>query len=408
MTRGILTWNDRFLDATTPLAREYNEAMDLPLEALEKRAAATGLQGIPTKVLDKERLTTADCLAMYKSDDVALLGLLANEVRERKHGNVAFYNVNIHVNYTNWCNQFCGFCAFQRRPGDDGAYCMSPEQVGEALSAANPEATEVHMVAGVWPALKYDYFLEILRAAKAARPDIHVKAYTMVEIDEIERLANKPLPEVLDELKEAGLDSMPGGGAEVFSERVRQQLYPKKMSADRWLELARGIHEYGFKTNCTMLYGMTETLEERVDHLDRLRALQDDTGGFQTYIPLAFHPDNTPQLSHLPIPSPIERLRSIAIGRLFLDNIPHIKAYWIMTGLAVAQTALSMGADDLDGTVSQEKVYHDAGASTPEVLTRADIHRLIRQAGRVPVERNTVYEVINDFSDGDPVEELCV
>ncbi|MCP4092397.1 MAG: aminofutalosine synthase MqnE [Planctomycetes bacterium] len=382
--------------------------MELPTEALELRAARTGLQGIPTKVANQERLSTDDCLAMYQSDDVALLGMLANDVRERMHGNVAFYNVNIHVNYTNYCNQFCGFCAFQRRPGDDGAYCMTPEQVGEELAKANPEATEVHMVAGVWPALKYDYFLEILRAAKASRPDIHVKAYTMVEIDEIERLANKPLPEVLDELKEAGLDSMPGGGAEVFSERVRQQLYPKKMSAERWLELARGIHEYGFKTNCTMLYGMTETLEERVDHLNRLRELQDDTSGFQTYIPLAFHPENTPALGHLPIPSPLERLRSIAIGRLFLDNVPHIKAYWIMTGLAVAQAALSMGADDLDGTVSQEKVYHDAGASTPEVLTRADIHRLIRQAGREPVERNTVYDIVNDFADGDPVEELCV
>ena len=258
------------------------------------------------------------------------------------------------------------------------------------------------MVAGVWPALKYDYFLEILRAAKAARPDIHIKAFTMVEIDEIVNLAKKPLPEVLDELREAGLDSMPGGGAEVFSERVRQQLYPRKMSAERWLELARGIHEYGFKTNCTLMYGMTETLEERVDHLSRLRALQDDTQGFQTFIPLAFHPDNTPMLSHLPMPSPTERLRSIAIGRLFLDNVPHVKAYWIMLGLATAQAALSMGADDLDGTVSQEKVYHNAGASTPEVLSRSAIHRLIRETGHVPVERDTLYKVMHDFRDGDP------
>ena len=207
---------------------------------------------------------------------------------------------------------------------------------------------------------------------------------------------------VLDELREAGLDSMPGGGAEVFSERVRQQLYPRKMSAERWLELARGIHEYGFRTNCTMLYGMTETLEERVDHLSRLRNLQDDTKGFQTYIPLAFHPDNTPALSHLPIPSPMERLRSIAIGRLYLDNVAHVKAYWIMTGLAVAQAAQSMGSADLDGTVSQEKVYHDAGASTPEILSRSDIHRLIRETGHVPVERGTLYEVLRDFRSGDP------
>ncbi len=371
--------------------------MELPLEALENRAQTTGLAGIPTKVANGHRLSTGDALAMYRSDDVALLGLLANHMRKAMHGDVAYYNVNIHVNYTNWCNQFCGFCAFQRRPGDDGAYCMTPEQVHDVLASANPEATEVHMVAGVWPALKYSYFLEILRAAKTARPDIHVKAFTMVEIDEIVRLAKKPLAEVLDELREAGLDSMPGGGAEVFSERVRQQLYPRKMSAERWLELARGIHKYGFKTNCTMLYGMTETLEERVDHLTRLRALQDDTQGFQTYIPLAFHPANTPKLSHLPMPSPLERLRSIAIGRLYLDNVPHVKAYWIMTGLAVAQAALSMGADDLDGTVSQEKVYHDAGAQTPEILRRQDIHRLILESGHVPVERNTLYQVVRDF-----------
>ncbi|MGB0952241.1 MAG: aminofutalosine synthase MqnE [Planctomycetota bacterium] len=376
--------------------------MDLPLEALEARAAKTGLSGIPTRVLEGVRLNDADCLAMYRSDDVALLGTLANHVRKQMHGDVTYYNVNIHVNYTNYCNQFCGFCAFQRRPGDDGAYCMTPDQVHAELAKANPEATEVHMVAGVWPALKYDYFLEILRAAKAARPDIHVKAFTMVEIDEIVRLAKKPLPEVLDELREAGLDSMPGGGAEVFSERVRQQLYPRKMSSERWLELARGIHEYGFRTNCTMLYGMTETLEERVDHLSRLRNLQDDTNGFQTYIPLAFHPDNTPSLSHLPMPSPMERLRSIAIGRLYLDNVAHVKAYWIMTGLAVAQAAQSMGSADLDGTVSQEKVYHDAGASTPEILSRSDIHRLIRETGHVPVERGTLYEVLRDFRDGDP------
>lgn len=376
--------------------------MQLSLDALESRAARSGLAGIPTKVAAGERLSPADGLAMYQSDDVALLGMLANDVRRRLHGDVAYYNVNIHVNYTNWCNQFCDFCAFQRRPGDDGAYCMSPEQVHEALSSANPEASEVHMVAGVWPALGYDYFLEILRAAKAARPDIHVKAFTMVEIDEIVRLAKKPLPDVLDELREAGLDSMPGGGAEVFSERVRQELYPRKMSAEGWLELAQGIHEYGFKTNCTMLYGMTETLEERVDHLRRLRDLQDKTNGFQTYIPLAFHPDNTPALTHLPIPSPSERLRSVAIGRLFLDNVPHVKAYWIMLGIAVAQTALQMGADDLDGTVSQEKVYHDAGAQTPQQMTRGQIHRLIRDSGHVPVERGTLYEVRQDFRDGDP------
>ena len=380
--------------------------MDIPIDHLEQRAAAAGLAGIPTKVMAGERLSFEDGVAMYKTDDVTLLGLLANHVREQMHGDVCYYNVNTHVNYTNYCNQMCDFCAFQRRPGDDGAYCMSPDQIENAVKTANPEATEVHMVAGVWPALGYPYFLDILRAAKRGRPDIHVKAFTMVEIDQIVRLAKKPVGEVLAELREAGLDSMPGGGAEIFAERVHKELYPRKLSSDNWVKLAKEIHNNGFKTNCTMMYGMIETIEERVDHLQRLRDLQDETGGFQTYIPLAFHPDNT-KLEHIEKPSPTERLRSIAVGRLFLDNIPHIKAYWIMLGLEVAQAALTMGADDLDGTVSQEKIYHEAGASTPQELTRADIHKLIREAGRRPVERNTVYDVIADFSDESGSFEKC-
>ena len=380
--------------------------MDIPIDHLEQRAAAAGLAGIPTKVMAGERLSFEDGAAMYRTDDVTLLGLLANHVREQMHGDICYYNVNTHVNYTNYCNQMCDFCAFQRRPGDDGAYCMSPDQIENAVKTANPEATEVHMVAGVWPALGYPYFLDILRAAKRGRPDIHVKAFTMVEIDQIVRLAKKPVAEVLAELREAGLDSMPGGGAEIFAERVHEELYPRKLSSDNWVKLAKEIHDNGFKTNCTMMYGMIETIEERVDHLQRLRNLQDETGGFQTYIPLAFHPDNT-KLEHLEKPSPTERLRSIAVGRLFLDNIPHIKAYWIMLGLEVAQAALTMGADDLDGTVSQEKIYHEAGASTPQQLTRADIHKLIREAGRRPVERNTVYDVIADFSDESDSFEKC-
>jgi aminodeoxyfutalosine synthase len=380
--------------------------VDIPIDHLEQRAAAAGLAGIPTKVMAGERLSFEDGVAMYKTDDVTLLGLLANHIREQMHGDICYYNVNTHVNYTNYCNQMCDFCAFQRRPGDDGAYCMSPDQIENAVKTANPEATEVHMVAGVWPALGYPYFLDILRAAKRGRPDIHVKAFTMVEIDQIVRLAKKPVAEVLAELREAGLDSMPGGGAEIFAERVHEELYPRKLSSDNWVKLAKEIHNNGFKTNCTMMYGMIETIEERVDHLQRLRDLQDETGGFQTYIPLAFHPDNT-KLEHIEKPSPTERLRSIAVGRLFLDNIPHIKAYWIMLGLEVAQAALTMGADDLDGTVSQEKIYHEAGASTPQQLTRADIHKLIREAGRRPVERNTVYDVIADFSDESDSFEKC-
>jgi aminodeoxyfutalosine synthase len=372
--------------------------MHLPLDVLEQTAARAGLAGIPSKVRAGQRLSAEDGLAMYQTADIALLGLMADEVRRRMHGDRTFYNVNIHINYTNWCNQFCDFCAFQRRPKDDGAYCMSPEQIEAELSAANPEATELHMVAGVWPALDYDYFLNILRAAKRARPDIHVKAFTMVEINQILKISGKSPAETMAELREAGLDSMPGGGAEVFAERVRAELYPKKMSSERWIELAEQIHGMGFRTNATLLYGMIETLEERVDHLQRLRDLQDRTGGFQAFIPLAFHPANT-KLEHLPYPSVHERLRAIAIGRLFLDNFKQIKAYWIMLGLPVAQMALNYGANDLDGTVSQEKVYHEAGASTPQALTRSALHQLIREAGLVPVERNTLYQEIP--RDGD-------
>lgn len=375
--------------------------MQLALPILEARAERSGLAGLPTRVRAGQRLDARDGLALWRSDDVGLIGMLAHEARTRRWGRDAFYNVNIHINYTNWCNKFCSFCAFQRRPQDEGAYCLTPEQIHDQLKAANPEATEVHMVAGVWPALPYQYYLDICRAAKAARPDILVKAFTMVEVDQIVKTARKPVEDVLADLKAAGLDSMPGGGAEVFSERVRQQLYPLKMGAERWIELARAIHRFGFKTNCTMLYGMTETLEERVDHLLRLRELQDETGGFQAFIPLAFHPANT-ELDHLPFPSATERLRAVAIGRLLLDNVPHVKAYWVMLGLAVAQTALRMGADDLDGTVTQERIYHDAGAETPQALSRADLHHLIREAGCTPVERDTLYRVRRRFDAGDP------
>ncbi len=372
--------------------------MILTRKALESRAARSGLMGIPSKVLAGERLTTDDCLALYRSDDLALIGLLAHHARRRRHGDRVFYNVNIHIDYTNWCNKFCEFCAFQRRPGEEGAWCMTPEQIEGSLRKANPEATEVHMVAGVWPALPYSYFLDICRAAKAARPDIHVKAFTMVEIEQIVKTAAKPIEEVLEELRAAGLDSMPGGGAEIFSERVRRDLYPLKMGAERWLEMARAIHRMGFRTNCTMLYGMTETLDERVHHLACLRDLQDETGGFQTYVPLAFHPAHT-GLAHLPFPSAAERLRSIAVGRLFLDNVEHVKAYWIMLGIPVAQLALNMGADDFDGTVSQENIYHDAGAETPESLDRGRIHALIREAGLRPVERDTLYHTLRTFDE---------
>jgi aminodeoxyfutalosine synthase len=249
------------------------------------------------------------------------------------------------------------------------------------------------MVAGIHPKLEYAYYLDLLRAVKRARPSIHVKAFTMVELDQIAKKARKPLSEVLPELVEAGLGSVPGGGAEIFAERVHRESYHLKISGEEWLEIARTVHRAGLKSNCTMLHGHVETLEERVDHLDRLRRLQDETGGFQTYIPLSFHSENT-EMADVPGPTALDELREIAVGRLLLDNIPHVKAYWILMDVPVAQTALSFGADDVDGTVVEEHIYHDAGATTPQKMQRAELIRWIRDAGRIPVERDTLYNVV--------------
>ena len=271
---------------------------------------------------------------------------------------------------------------------------MSPEEIAEKIREQLDEpVTEVHMVAGVYPKLPYDYYLDILRAAKSARPEIHVKAFTMIELMQIARRAKKPLAEVLPELVEAGLGSCPGGGAEIFADRVHREGYHLKNTGDEWIETARTVHEAGLRSNCTMLHGHIETIEERVDHLDRLRRLQDDTGGLQTYIPLSFHPENT-EWSHLPGPTALDELREIALGRLMLDNVPHIKAYWIMLSIPIAQLALSYGADDVDGTVVEEKIYHEAGATTPQVVARAELEQWIRDAGRIPVERDTLYNVV--------------
>ena len=362
-------------------------------DALLARARKAGLASIAEKVLAGARLDLEDGLALYRAD-LHAVGELANRSRERRHGDLAYFNVNQHVNYTNYCNKFCSFCSFDRLPGQEGAFWLTPEQAAAKIRAQLHEpVTEVHMVAGVWPAIPYSYYLELLRAVKAARPSIHVKAFTMVELDQIAKVARKPLTEVLEELKAAGLDSCPGGGAEVFAERVHEAGYRLKISGERWLDIARTVHRAGLRTNCTMLHGHIETQEEKLDHLDRLRRLQDETRGFQTYIPLSFHPENN-EWSHLPGPSALDELREIAVGRLMLDNIAHVKAYWIMLSIPIAQLALAFGADDVDGTVVEEHIYHDAGATTPQEVQRAELVRWIREAGRIPVERDTLYNVV--------------
>jgi len=360
---------------------------------LRTLAVEAGLEDVSEKVLAKERLSRADGARLYRAD-LNAVGALANHVRERMHSDLAYFNVNQHVNYTNYCNKLCRFCAFQRLPGQPGAYLMTPEEVAAKVRAQKDEpVTEVHMVAGVWPKIPYQYYLDILRAVKAERPEIHIKAFTMVELDQIAKAAKRPLAKVLPELVEAGLGSVPGGGAEVFSERVRQATYHLKNTGDEWIELARTVHAAGLKSNCTMLHGHIETVEERVDHLDRLRLLQDETDGFQTYIPLSFHPDNS-EMADVPGPTALDELRELAVARLLLDNIPHIKAYWILMDVAVAQLALSYGADDVDGTVVEERIYHEAGATTPQEVQREELVQWIRDAGRIPVERDTLYNVI--------------
>ncbi|MCZ6596875.1 MAG: aminofutalosine synthase MqnE [Planctomycetota bacterium] len=361
---------------------------------LQRRAEVAGLGAIAGKVLGRERLSLEDGEALYRHPDVHLVGELANHVRERLHGDLAYFNVNQHVNYTNYCNKFCRFCSFDRLPGQDGAYLMTPEDVAAKIREQLDEpVTEVHMVAGVWPRIPYEYYLDILRAVKEARPDIHIKAFTMVELDQIQKVAQKPIEEVLVDLKKAGLGSCPGGGSEVFSERIHRLGYHLKISGEEWLELTRKVHAAGLRSNCTMLHGHIETLEEKVDHLDRLRRLQDETGGLQTYIPLSFHPQNN-EWSDLPGPTALDELREIAVGRLMLDNVPHVKAYWILMELGVAQASLSYGADDVDGTVVEERIYHDAGATTPQKTQRAELVEAIRDAGRIPVERDTLYNVV--------------
>ena len=361
--------------------------------AIQSQAAAAGIGDIAERVFAGERLSREDGVRLYGAD-LHAVGALANWVRERKHGDLTYFNVNQHINYTNVCNKLCRFCAFQRLPGQEGAYVMKPEEVAEKIRAQLDEpGTEVHMVAGIYPKLPYEYYLDILRAVKEVRPGIHIKAFTMIELMQIARRAKKPLAEVLPELVEAGLGSCPGGGAEVFADRVRDEGYDKKNTGDEWIDTARTVHQAGLHSNCTMLHGHIETVEERVDHLDRLRLLQDETGGFQTYIPLSFHPDNT-EWSHLPGPTALEELREIAVSRLLLDNIDHIKAYWIMLSIPVAQMALAYGADDVDGTVVEEKIYHEAGATTPQQVLRAELVQWIRDAGRIPVERDTIYNVL--------------
>src|SRR6188472_3438659 len=363
---------------------------------MQQRVFSLGLGDISAKLDAGERLSFDDGLRLFECPDLLALGWLANREREKRHGARTYYNFNIRLEATNVCVASCLFCSFARlRPGDAGSYTMSLEQVWDKLRArAHQPLTEVHVVNGLHPDLLFDYYLEMLRGFKRIRPGIHLKCFTAVEIAFFADLYRMSDEQVLRELIEAGLDSMPGGGAEIFAERVRKKICHDKCDGDRWLAIHRTAHRLGLRTNVTMLYGHIETLEERVDHMLRARALQDETGGFQAFIPLAFHPDNN-RLQKLPAPSATDTLRVHAVSRLVLDNIPHIKGFWIATGVEVAQLALWFGVDDLDGTVQEEKIYHMAGSATPEGMSTTQLSRLVRNAGREPLERDTLYNIVN-------------
>lgn len=351
------------------------------------------------KVQASVRLTEEDGRTLFRSPDLLAIGYMANVVRERRHGNLTYFNVNRHINPTDVCVASCKLCAFGKKARDPKAYTMSLEEVWHRAGEGWTEAvTEFHIVGGLHPELTIDWYCDMLRGLKTRFPKVHLKAFTMVEIAYFSQRFKVPVREVLARLKAAGMDSLPGGGAEIFTERVRRIICDHKIDGNQWLEIARMAHELGLKSNCTMLYGHIENEDDRADHLVRLRAVQDETNGFVTYIPLAFHPDNTP-LEHVPKTTGFLDLKNIAVARLMLDNIPHIKAYWVMMTPRIAQVAQRFGADDIDGTVVEEKIYHDAGATTSQGLRRAELLRLVREAGREPVERDTAYNRVERKED---------
>ncbi len=364
------------------------------------------------RIADKVRagapLDLDEGVFLYHYGDLLALGSLANERREALHGDHTFFNVNFHINPTNVCVADCKFCSFARlEPTAPAAYTMTIDEVRQKLlDRIDQPVTEIHIVNGLHHDLDFDYYKDCLRTLKQLRPDIHLKAYTAVEIHYFAHKYGKTYEQVLSELIDAGLGSLPGGGAEIFAPRARRKLCRDKATADEWLEVHRVAHRLGLRSNCTMLYGTVETIEERVDHMLRLRALQDETGGFQTFIPLAFHPEGN-DLGKLPPPTGVDNLRTYAVARLMMHNIPHIKAYWIMIGVKTAQVSLSFGVDDLDGTVQEEKIYHMAGADTPQALSRHELVRLIREAGRVAVERDTLYNV-RWIDDGKPLDGIRI
>jgi len=358
----------------------------------------TNFETISAQVCADQRITPDEALFLFNSNDLLAIGELAALVNERKNGANVFFNVNRHINPTNVCVNRCAFCAFSRTIGEDGAYTLALEEICRKAREAEEEgATEVHIVGGLHPDLAFEFYEDTLKAIRHTAPTLHIKAFTAVEIEYFSRISGLTIEQVLERLISAGLGSMPGGGAEILVEEVRQKICPEKISGERWLEIIRLAHLAGLKTNATMLYGHVETVSDRVAHMEMLRTLQDETGGFQAFIPLAFQAENSDLKLDIKGTSGLDDLKTLAIARIFLDNFDHIKAYWIMLGEKIAQVSLAFGVNDLDGTVVEEKIGHDAGAKTPQSQTKEGIIRLIRKAGKIPVERDTLYHPIRSY-----------
>lgn len=356
------------------------------------------LEIIRAKIKTGTRIADDEALALFNCEDLLAIGELAALSNLYANGVKVYFNVNRHINYTNICVNRCTFCAFSREDeGVDGGYTLALNDIlKRAAEASAAGATEIHMVGGLHPNLPFDFYLEILASIKADNPTLHIKAFTAVEIDYFAKLTGQSLTEVILELKNAGLDSMPGGGAEIFAPEVRKQICPEKITGERWLEVTEQVHQAGLKTNATMLFGHVETYADRIDHLAQLRQLQDRTGGFQAFIPLAFQPDNT-RVPNAKGVGGVDALKTLAISRIYLDNFRHIKAYWVMLGLKVAQVALAFGVNDIDGTVVEEQIGHDAGADSPQQLNKQQLVDLIRKSGKLPVERDTLYQELRQY-----------
>ena len=360
----------------------------------ERWVQKSELTDIYDKVMADRRLSREDGLRLFQSRDLLAIGFLANVVRERLHSQRTYWVYNQHINYSNVCVNGCTFCAFSRRQGEEGGFVLTIDQVlNKVRERLNEPIREIHVVGGCHPDLPFSYYVELVREIKKVRPKSVIKAFTAVEVAHLAHNERLSVSEVLQAFKEAGVQALPGGGAEVFSSRVRQLLCPEKLNSDGWLQVAKEAHLLGMRSNATLLYGHVETAAERVDHMLALRQVQDETGGFITFIPLAFQTVNT-GLSGMQPRTGFTDLKTIAVSRLLLDNIAHIKAYWIMLGVKMAQIALHFGADDLDGTVMEERIGHMAGAQSAEALTPDELQSLISAAGREPVERDTFFRPV--------------